>query len=215
MLSACMITQDEEECISRSIENIMGAVDEVVVLDGGSTDRTCQIAESYPKVRLFKHHFDPVGGDSFADQRNRCRDYAGGGWIVFIDADEIYPQYVLGCFPRLMADEQHDAYAFIRKTFIDGYLANIYNLDYQIRFFKRYCKYEGQYHEGVVGHSNLRFCNLEIMHYKTTAWQDKDNFRVWDMGQEPAEGWVKVNGVWQYKPQPQEVEVSDVEHDNE
>ena len=54
MLSACMITQDEEECISRSIENIMGAVDEVVVLDGGSTDRTCQIAESYPKVRLFK-----------------------------------------------------------------------------------------------------------------------------------------------------------------
>lgn len=207
MLSACMIVQDEEECIARSIENVMSTVDEVVILDGGSSDRTTQIAQSYPKVRLFSEPFDPVGGDSFADQRNKCRDRAEGGWIVFIDADEVYPRYVLQAFPQLMANEEHDAYAFIRKTFIDGVLMNVFNLDYQIRFFKRYCKYEGQYHEGVTGYSNLRFCNLEIMHYKTAAWQQKDNERCWDMGQVPPEGWFKVNGAWIWDPEREHLPV--------
>jgi len=200
LLSGCMIVQDEEECIARAIENVIPAVDELVVLDGGSLDRTVDIAGAHPKVRLFTHHFDPIAGDSFADQRNRCASYAQGDWILFIDADEFFPDYVLATLPRLIFDPENDAYAFIRKTFIDGNLMNPFNLDYQIRLYKRWCKYEGKMHEGVTGHSRLRFCNLEIMHYKTTAWQQKDNERCWDMGQAPPEGWIKIDSTWVWQP---------------
>lgn len=200
MLSGCIITQDEEPRIATAIESILPVVDEIIVLDGGSTDRTLEVASAFPKVKVLSNPFNPIAGDSFADQRNKCKSYSQGSWVLFIDADEFYPEYVIATIPRLMADAENDAYAFIRKSFVDGVLMNPFNLDYQVRLFRRYCKYEGEMHEGVVGFSNMRFCNLEIMHYKTTVQQQEDNERCWNMGQTPPLGWVKVDNTWVWQP---------------
>jgi glycosyltransferase involved in cell wall biosynthesis len=209
MLSGCMIVQDEEECLARALDSIHDYVDEIVVVDGGSTDGTKAIAESYPKVRLHDIGFRPTDGDRFDVQRNRAIELTQGEWILVIDADEYYDPHVMNALPSLMNPESiglpphTDAYGFSRRTFIDGHLMNITHTDPQIRLFKRWCRYNGHIHEGVTGYAFAVFCNLHIMHDKTTAWQQKDNERCWDMGQEPTLGWTKVDGVWQYTPPEQ------------
>jgi hypothetical protein len=196
-----MIVQDEEVCVQRAIDSVKDYVDEIIILDGGSNDKTREICLSNEKVKLFNVPFNPIAGDSFATQKNNAIEKASNEWIWFIDADEYYNDYV-GQSLQYMIDPNMndgvDCYAFSRKTFIDGRLMNITNQDWQYRLFKNYCRFHGVMHEGVVGFNKNSYCNLDIMHYKTTEWQHKDNERVWNMGQEPPEGWIKFNGKWEW-----------------
>ena len=82
-LSLCMIVKDEEELLPGCLEAIDGAVDEMIIVDTGSTDRTVEIAESFSARVL---HF-PWNG-SFSDARNAGLDAATGDWLFYLDADE-------------------------------------------------------------------------------------------------------------------------------
>ncbi len=82
-LSLVMIVKDEEEMLPGCLAAVADAVDEMVVVDTGSTDRTVEIAESYGAKVV---HF-PWNG-SFADARNVSLDHATGDWVLYLDADE-------------------------------------------------------------------------------------------------------------------------------
>lgn len=198
MLSVCMIVQDEEVCIARALDSIhnYGIVSEIIVLDGGSLDKTKEIATLYSKVKFYEYTFDPLNGDRMDDQRNRAIDLTIEDWILFLDADEYYDDYTMNSLETLIKDTQYDAFFFSRKNIIDNQLTNLYAYDYQCRLFRRYCKYEGRMHEGVVGFKNHTEVNLDIKHHKTSEWQQKDNERCWDLGQKPFTGWEKIDGRW-------------------
>ena len=83
-MSLCMIVKDEEEMLPRCLEAVAGVVDELVVVDTGSTDRTVDIARSFG-ARVLHHTWD---GD-FAAARNVALDAATGDWILSLDADEV------------------------------------------------------------------------------------------------------------------------------
>jgi glycosyltransferase involved in cell wall biosynthesis len=83
LLSAAMIVRDEEAMLGACLESIGPFVDEIVVVDTGSTDRTQEIALAHG-ARLFHH---PWTGD-FAAARNAALERAAGAWILYIDADE-------------------------------------------------------------------------------------------------------------------------------
>ena len=82
-LSACMIVRDEENNLHRCLTSIKDVVDEIVVVDTGSEDRTVEIAKSFG-AKVFHH---PWEGD-FSKHRNQSISYAKGKWIFIIDADE-------------------------------------------------------------------------------------------------------------------------------
>ncbi len=82
-LSLCMIVKDEEEMLPGCLEPLRGVVDEMIVVDTGSTDRTVEIAESFGATVV---HF-PWNG-SFADARNASIEAASGDWLIYLDADE-------------------------------------------------------------------------------------------------------------------------------
>jgi glycosyltransferase involved in cell wall biosynthesis len=82
-ISACTITKNEEKNIARSIESYKNYVDEIIIVDTGSTDNTVEIAKSLgAKVIEFKWIND------FAAAKNCALDVAKGDWILFLDADE-------------------------------------------------------------------------------------------------------------------------------
>ena len=83
-LSLAMIVKDEEEMLPRCLAAIAPAVDEIVIVDTGSTDRTVEIAESFG-ARVLHHEWD---GD-FAAARNVAFDAATGDWVMYLDADEV------------------------------------------------------------------------------------------------------------------------------
>jgi tetratricopeptide (TPR) repeat protein len=83
-LSLCMIVKDEEEMLPRCLEAVKPAVDEMIVVDTGSTDRTVEIAESFG-ARVLHHEWN----GSFSDARNVSLEAATGDWIIYLDADEV------------------------------------------------------------------------------------------------------------------------------
>jgi Flp pilus assembly protein TadD len=78
-----MITKNEEHCLSRCLESVRELVDEMIIVDTGSTDRTVEIARCYG-ARLL----DFAWRDDFSAARNHGLDAATGDWILVVDADE-------------------------------------------------------------------------------------------------------------------------------
>lgn len=82
-LSAAMIVKNEEAVLGDCLRSIAPVVDEIVIADTGSTDRSREIAAA-EGARLIEY---PWHGD-FAAARNAALDEARGQWILYIDADE-------------------------------------------------------------------------------------------------------------------------------
>lgn len=83
-LGACMIVKNEESCLDKCLESIKG-LDEIVILDTGSTDKTGDIARAHGALFIegvYKWE------DDFSKARNKALEYASADWILIIDADE-------------------------------------------------------------------------------------------------------------------------------
>lgn len=83
-LSLCMITKNEEANIDRCLNSIKGLVNDIIIVDTGSTDRTIEIAKNH-NANIFQHEIVPF---SFSKARNISLQYAIGSWILHLDADE-------------------------------------------------------------------------------------------------------------------------------
>jgi tetratricopeptide (TPR) repeat protein len=92
-VSLCMIVKDEEAMLPRCLGAVAEFVDELIVVDTGSTDRTVEIAESFG-AKILHHEWD---GD-FSAARNVGLDAATCDWLLYLDADEVL---VEGEGPRL------------------------------------------------------------------------------------------------------------------
>jgi len=82
-VSLCMIVKNEELFLPQCLESIKGYVDEIIVADTGSTDRTIEIAKSFGATVI-----DRPWRNDFAWARNESLALATKRWILFMDADE-------------------------------------------------------------------------------------------------------------------------------
>ena len=82
-ISACMMVKNEEAFLPRCLESIKDVVDEIIVVDTGSTDRTAEIAKSYG-AKVYHHPWE----NNFSKHRNQSISYATGDWIFILDGDE-------------------------------------------------------------------------------------------------------------------------------
>jgi tetratricopeptide (TPR) repeat protein len=82
-ISLCMIVKNEEEHLARCLRSAKELVDQIIVVDTGSADRTVEIAESFG-AEVYHHAWE---GD-FSKARNISMGYADCDWILIMDADE-------------------------------------------------------------------------------------------------------------------------------
>lgn len=82
-VSLCMIVKDEEKHIGRCLASLKGHVDEMIIVDTGSTDKTIEIAKSYG-AKVFHHPWE----ESFSKARNQAMSHVTTDWIIQLDADE-------------------------------------------------------------------------------------------------------------------------------
>ena len=83
-LSLCMIARNEESHLSRCLAGIRKMVEEIIVVDTGSDDRTIDIARAFG-ARVFEMQWQ----NDFAGARNYSLAQASGDWILVLDADEV------------------------------------------------------------------------------------------------------------------------------
>lgn len=82
-LSCCIIAHNEGDRIERCIRAVQGIVDEIVVVDSGSTDDTLARAQALG-AKTFSHAWDGYG-----PQKRFAEDCASNDWILNLDADEV------------------------------------------------------------------------------------------------------------------------------
>lgn len=102
MLSGCLIVRDNERTIRLCLESLKPWVDELVVVDTGSTDATATIAEELG-ARVFHWPWR----DDFAAARNVSVDHARGEWIFWMDSDDVISEEC-GRKLRALAGGEHD-----------------------------------------------------------------------------------------------------------
>ncbi|MEY2535849.1 MAG: hypothetical protein QOF29_3759, partial [bacterium] len=147
-LSLCMIVRDEEEMLPRCLAAVREAVDEIVIVDTGSADRTVEIARSFG-ARVIEREWT----GSFADARNVSLDAATGDWILYLDADEVL---VAGDAERLRAvtgRTWREAFHLVETNFT-GELGHGTAVTHNaLRVFRNRPEYrfEGRIHEQITG----------------------------------------------------------------
>ena len=164
-LSACLIVRNESAHLARCLESVKGIVDEIVVVDTGSTDDTVAIAERFgAKIG----HFEWI--DDFAAARNASLALATGQWALWIDPDEVLEPQSFNPIRE----------ALIRPLF-GGYFVQIANLldeegdanqymHMPVRLFQLHegVRFEGRVHEQIVSNAGRQNASLEkarITHY--------------------------------------------------
>ncbi|MBO8127809.1 MAG: glycosyltransferase [Peptococcaceae bacterium] len=183
-ISLCMIVKDEEQNIRRCLSSVAGAVDEIIVVDTGSTDSTPQIAREFGAL---VHSFP--WNDNFSDARNASLELATGDWILFLDADEELAKESRDVLRALTADDTVEGYfvKIINYLGNEGWIEACPDLVFRLFRNRPDYRFHGAVHEQIVDvilerNNQARYQiadNLVINHYgylnQQIAAKDKKN----------------------------------------
>jgi len=168
-ISACVIVKNEAENISTCLESVQKIVQQIVVVDTGSTDNTVELAKKYG-AEVYHYEWN----NDFSAAKNFALNKAKGDWIIFLDADEY-----------ISADTVMNVPNLIKKygEVCDGFITHMSNIDidkenklidefFVTRIFRRdpdIC-FAGQVHEHLRNKSRknrwykIEYSELEFIH---------------------------------------------------
>jgi len=175
-----MIVKNEEENIINCLERALKVVDEAIVVDTGSTDKTKELLEEKygndARVKILEEKWE----NDFSKARNKSLEYATGDWILILDADE-----------RIFCD-RGQLEALLRNSNQPAYNIPIYNIygkdnftvsTSMIRLYKNNNpKYRGAIHEqleidgrGYLGEIiDKDICKIYHYGYSSSVFQKKN-----------------------------------------
>ncbi|MBF0550991.1 MAG: glycosyltransferase family 2 protein [Deltaproteobacteria bacterium] len=170
-LSVNVITLNEEKHISACLESLSFA-DEIVVVDGGSQDKTVELARQYP-VKIYEN---PWPG--FGPQRRLAMDKSTGDWILWVDSDErVTPELRAEITSVLQGNDRGKAGFYLpSKNYFSGRLIKHggWSKDFKLRLFKRDKAVitDRAVHEDVIPDGDLGKLTCPLIHYSYDSISD-------------------------------------------
>ncbi|MCP4414036.1 MAG: glycosyltransferase family 2 protein, partial [Gammaproteobacteria bacterium] len=151
-ISLCMIVKNEEELLPTCLESIRNYVDEIIIVDTGSIDRTVEVATKY-NTKIFHHPWE----NSFSKARNYSLKHATCDWILILDADEeIDENDATRLKPLLRETDANLIYLQVLDKTAEDKIVSVSNSE---RLFRNHL---GIQYEGIV-HNSLKYnCSTEI-----------------------------------------------------
>ena len=177
-ISLCMIVKNEEAVLARCLNSIAELVDEMVIVDTGSTDKTKEIAQSYgAKV------YDFPWQDDFSLARNFAFDQATQEYLLWLDADDV------------LEPKDQAAFLELKKTLDPA--VQMVMLPYHVAFdengiptFSYYrerlmrrdagFRFEGEIHEAIVPRGLTIEGDAAITHRKPRPDDSKRNLHIFE-----------------------------------
>lgn len=144
-LTLSMIVKNEEKYLKDCLESVKGIVDEIVLVDTGSIDKTIDIAKEY-NAKIF--HFDWI--NDFSAARNYALQHSTGDWILYLDADERLDPNSVKELKRIINTISKAGYYCTVKS-IDSENERDHSIRY-VRLFKnsKEIRFTGRVHEQIV-----------------------------------------------------------------
>lgn len=176
-ISLCMIVKNEVEVLSRCLDTIRDVVEEIIIVDTGSTDATKKVAQQYT-AKIYD--FEWI--DDFSAARNFAFSKATKEYILWLDADDI------------IAKEDTTKLLQLKCTMNDGIdaVSMKYYLSfdahgkptYQIRRYRlvkrdRNFQWYGAVHEYLAVHGNLMNSDIGVIHKKEKEYTDR-NLKIYE-----------------------------------
>jgi tetratricopeptide (TPR) repeat protein len=160
-----MIVKNEEVLLPQCLRSVEGFVDEIIVVDTGSTDKTVEIAESFG-AKVYHHAWE---GD-FSKARNYSLDYATSEWILVLDADEELERKDIPVIKQALIPKQYDViFCAILNENNEGWAKH-----YSQRFFRKgKAHYEGIVHNQVIYKSQHVMTEIRVYHYGYNLSEEK------------------------------------------
>jgi len=161
-ISLCMIVKNEEASLKECLSSVKDLVDEIIIVDTGSTDKTKEIAKMFTnKV------FDFKWVDDFAKARNYGIKKAKMDYVMWLDGDDFVPKDTLKYLLNLKKEMTDDMY-MIKYDLVTK--DSNYNFSfYRERIIKNTpnCRFVGAVHECINVFGKTTYLPLSIEHRKT------------------------------------------------
>jgi len=171
-LSACLITLNEEDNLPRALASLNGIVDEIVVVDSGSTDGTASIAREHGAA------FFERAWTSYSEQKNFAAAQAQNDWILSVDADEeLSSALQTSLLAWKKRAPQRSIYEMARKTWYLG--AWIEHSGWYPDFQRRLYRRDAAQFSGII-HEALRFEGKpgrlagDLLHYTVRSFAEHE-----------------------------------------
>jgi glycosyltransferase involved in cell wall biosynthesis len=168
-ISAVLVVKDAGKCIEQCLRSLRWA-DEIVVVDGGSTDQTIAIVRKYTE-KVYERSFD-----NFSAQKNEAIGRATGEWILSIDADEVVTEALQESLREAAQDKRaFDGYFLRRRTFVFGKELKFggQGREKLLRFFRRRKgRFEQPIHERLVVEGRLGELRGDLLHYSSATVEE-------------------------------------------
>ncbi len=171
--SLCMIVKNEENILRRCLDPIRGLMDEIIIVDTGSTDRTKEIAREYTD-QVYDFEWD----DDFSAARNFAFSFAKYDYIYSADADEMLDDKNVEKL-RLLKEALLPEVDIVQMYYTNQLAANTtYNFDKELRpkLYKRLMTpvWEDPLHEKVRMSPVIFDSDIEIQHCPETSHSGRD-----------------------------------------
>jgi tetratricopeptide (TPR) repeat protein len=154
-----MIVKNEEEMLPRCLKSVKDVVDEIIVVDTGSTDQTVEISKRFG-AQVYHHAWE----DNFSKHRNQSLGYARGEWFMYLDADE---EIIDGTGSLIRTAIQNETADSITLEIISLYAGGKRSYHTQQRIFRadKGIHFEGRIHNRIVGVRKTRLYPIKVRHH--------------------------------------------------
>lgn len=165
-LSVVLATFNEEENLPQCLDSVKDLADEIVIVDGTSSDKTVEIAKKYG-ARVEVRENPPI----FHINKQKAIDMARGKWILQMDADEVVSESLAKEIKEELRkkDNEYNGYWMPRKNWFLGrfLIKGGQYPDYTIRLYKKGKGYLPQktVHEQAVIEGEVGYLKHALLHY--------------------------------------------------
>ncbi len=168
-VSAIIMTMNCESIVEGTLKSVADWVDEIVVLDGFSSDRTVDICRRYTD-KVYQNKWDRV---RFCTERNLGTSKATSDWCLHIDPDERATPEFRDTVLRILGQRTpYAAFEFRKKNFFLGrWIKHGGWFHYSLHFFRRgRGRYEGMIHESLKVDGRIGKIDAPVEHYPFTSF---------------------------------------------
>ena len=177
-VSLCMIVKNEEDVLKRCLESAAGLVDEIIIVDTGSTDRTREIAEQFTD-----RVYDFTWIDDFAAARNYAFSLAEKDYCMWLDADDVILEKDRAAFQALK-EGLDPAVCVVMAKYNTGFdeNGNVTFSYFRERLIKNHAgmRWEGAVHEAVTPVGQVVYSEFAVTHRKLHPSDPDRNLRIYE-----------------------------------
>lgn len=177
-ISLCMIVKNEEDVLARCLSSAAPLVDEIILVDTGSTDQTKQVAAAFTE-----HIYDFTWVDDFASARNYAFSLASKDYCMWLDADDIITPEDAAAFLK-MKETLTPNISVVMMPYHTGFDENnnVTFSYFRERIIKNHAgmQWEGAVHEVITPIGEVLYADCAVSHHKLHPSDPDRNLRIFE-----------------------------------